>query len=85
MSSSVRGGRSEERPDGSPILAVTSPMMKTTWWPIRWNRLAMMIGTAWPRWTSGDVGSMPYLTTNGRPAACAASIFSASAEAEGIR
>ena len=84
MSASVSGGRSEERPDGSPIFAVTSPMMKTTWWPIRWNRLAMMIGTEWPRWTSGEVGSMPYFTMNGRPAACAAVILSASAAADGI-
>ena len=53
MSSSVSGGRSAVRPDGSPILAVMSPTMKTTWWPIRWNRLAMIIGTAWPTCTSG--------------------------------
>ena len=46
MSSSVRGGRSSERPLGSPILAVTSPTMKTTWWPMRWKRLSKRIGTA---------------------------------------
>src|ERR1700728_4849277 len=67
MSSSVSGGRSAVRPEGSPILAVMSPTMKTTWCPIRWNRLAMIIGTAWPTCTSAAVGSVPNFTTKLRP------------------
>ena len=65
--SSVRGGRVESRPDGSPIRAVPLPMMSVTLWPRSWNWRILRRGTAWPRWRSGLVGSTPSLMLSGTP------------------
>ena len=62
-----RGGRVTERPEGSPIVAVKSPMSKTAWWPSSWNWRNFSIATVWPRWMSGAVGSTPSFTRRGRP------------------
>lgn len=61
------GGRVLERPEGSPIIPVKSPMMRTTLWPSSWNWRIFLRTTAWPRCRSGLVGSAPSLTVRGRP------------------
>ena len=53
-------------PDGSPISAVKSPMIRTTVWPRSWNWRSLRSGTACPRCRSGAVGSTPSLMRSGR-------------------
>ena len=54
-------------------------MISTTRCPASWNSRSLPSTTAWPRWMSGAVGSMPSFTRSGRPslrgrsAACSAS------------
>ena len=54
-------------PLGSPIIAVKSPMRKTTRWPRSWNSRSFRRTTVCPRWMSGVVGSTPSFTRSGRP------------------
>src|SRR5215218_9721178 len=49
-------------------------MIRTTWWPARWNSASFARTTVWPRWMSAVVGSIPSLTRSGRPSpSCSAS------------
>ena len=60
-------GRVADLPDGSPTIAVKSPMISTAMWPRSWNRRSRRSTTAKPRWMSEAVGSMPSLTRSGAP------------------
>ena len=53
------GGRSAERPDGSPIRPVPPPTTATGWPPKRWSRTSPKIGIRWPTWSERTVGSKP--------------------------
>src|SRR4029077_14138852 len=54
-------------------------MIKTTRCPACWNSRSLRRTTAWPRWMSGAVGSIPSFTRNCRPSsrACASLLASA--------
>ncbi len=65
-SSLVMGGRAVERPVGSPMVAVKSPMRRTAVCPSSWNCLSFSMATVCPRWMSGAVGSTPSLMRSGR-------------------
>ena len=53
-------------------------MISTTRCPASWNSRSLRSTTAWPRWMSGAVGSIPSFTRSGRPwAAAACESFSA--------
>src|ERR1019366_7158366 len=56
-------------------------MINTTRWPASWNWRSLTRTTAWPRWMSGAVGSIPSFTRSGRPSSRAALRRSASAPA----
>ncbi len=44
---------------GSPISEVNVPIRKITSCPSSWNWASFRIGTVWPKWRSGLVGSKP--------------------------
>src|SRR5215471_13360049 len=67
ISSGLSGGRVAERPVGSPIMAVKSPIIKIAVWPRSWKCFSLRINTVWPRCRSGAVGSNPALTRSGLP------------------
>jgi hypothetical protein len=52
-------------PDGSPIIAVKSPITNTTRWPPSWKCRILRRSTVCPRWMSGAEGSKPTLTVSG--------------------
>src|SRR6202046_1133614 len=52
-------------------------MISTTRCPASWNSRSLRSTTAWPRWMSGAVGSMPSFTRSGRPTEAACESFSA--------
>ena len=43
--------RSDDRPDGSPIIPVPPPTSATGRPPCRWKRISPKIGTRWPTWS----------------------------------
>ena len=51
--------RSDERPDGSPIIPVPPPTSAIGLPPWRWNRTMPKIGIRWPTWSESAVGSKP--------------------------
>jgi hypothetical protein len=51
--------RSEERPDGSPIIPVPPPTSATGRPPRRWKWSSPKIGTRLPMWSDGPDGSKP--------------------------
>src|SRR5258707_677646 len=50
-------------------------MISTTTWPASWNSRSLPRTTAWPRWMSGAVGSMPSFTRSGRACSEASASF----------
>src|SRR4030042_2314310 len=60
-------GRVRDCPEGSPICAVQSPTISTTWCPRSWNCRSLRRPTTCPRWISGREGSKPCLRRSGRP------------------
>ena len=63
----VSGGRVAERPVGSPIIPVKSPIRKIAVCPKSWKCLSLRRTTVCPRCRSGAVGSMPSFTRSGLP------------------
>ncbi len=51
--------RSDDRPDGSPIMPVPPPTRATGRPPNRWSRMRPNTGTRWPTWSESPDGSNP--------------------------
>ena len=64
VSSKVKAGLVLFFPDGSPIIAVKSPITKTTLCPISWNDFNTLNGTECPICKSGLDGSAPNFIVN---------------------
>jgi hypothetical protein len=76
----VSGGRVVLRPDGSPIIAVKSPIRKITVWPRSWSWRILFSTTVCPRCRSGAVGSSPSLMRSAWPLASLRASFASQSD-----